>query len=86
MVALCGLPFDKTQGLKLGHLATDRGMAAADKAREIDDADRMRAPDPRQQGKQRAIELHTGLRQERLINVGPIHVAMQLQEDGVEFV
>lgn len=86
MVALCGAPLDETQSLELGHLTTDRGMVAADKVREFDDTDRMGMPDPRQQGEQRSIQLHAGSRQERLIEIGPVHVAVEPQENGVNFV
>jgi hypothetical protein len=86
LVALCGVPFEKTQSLELGHLTTDRGMVAADKVREFDDADRMGMPDPGQQGEQRSIQLHAGSRQERLIEIGAVHITMKLQENGVNFV
>ena len=86
MVALCGVSFDKTQSLEFGHLTTDRGMVAADEVRQFDDADRMGMPDPGQQGEQRSIQLHAGSRQESLIEIGPVHVAVELQENGVNFV
>lgn len=86
MIPRRGPPFHETQALEFGHLTTDRGVVATDKARELDDADRVRAPDPRQQGEERSIELHTGPRQERLIDIRPVHVAVYLQENGVKFV
>ena len=85
-VALHGLSLHQTQRLELGRLTADRRMIAADQARQFDDADRMVEPDPGQQREQRPVQLHAGAGQERLVEVGPVHEAVELQQNGVDIV
>jgi hypothetical protein len=86
LAVLCGLPFHEAQGLQLGRLSTDLGMIAADKVRQFDGVDQMGEPDPCQQGKQRSVKLHISVPQERQINVGLVHVAIEPQENGVSLI
>jgi len=81
-----GVALDKAQGFELGHLPADRRMVPGDQSGEIHDTDRLGMPDPRQQREKRPVQLDARSRQEGAVKIGPVHVAVELQEYGVDVV